>query len=70
VHHAPWYLLNSVEWLLCFPHLGYSTDQSFSTADPRPGTGPSSYRKKNLPGRGLTKIENHCNRGARGSVVG
>jgi hypothetical protein len=29
-------------------------DQCFSTA------GPSSYRKKNLPGRGLTKVENHC----------
>jgi hypothetical protein len=26
-------------------------------------TGPSSYRKKNLPGRGLTKVENHCFRG-------
>jgi len=25
------------------------------------GTGPSSYEKKNLPGRGLTKIEKHCN---------
>jgi hypothetical protein len=23
------------------------------------GTGPSSYEKKNLPGRGLTKVENH-----------
>jgi hypothetical protein len=23
------------------------------------GTEPSSYRKKNLPGRGLTKFENH-----------
>ena len=23
------------------------------------GTGPSSYKKKNLPGRGLTKIEKH-----------
>ena len=22
------------------------------------GTGPSSYEKKNLPGRGLTKVEN------------
>jgi hypothetical protein len=28
-------------------------EQSFSTA------GTSSYRKKNLPGRGLTKVENH-----------
>jgi hypothetical protein len=30
---------------------------------PGPGisyTGPSSHRKKNLPGRGLTKVENHC----------
>jgi len=25
------------------------------------GTGPSSY-KKNLPGRGLTKVEKHCHR--------
>jgi len=24
------------------------------------GTGPSSYKKKNLPGRGLTKFEKHC----------
>ena len=24
------------------------------------GTGPSSYEKKNLPGRGLTKVEKHC----------
>jgi len=23
------------------------------------GTGPSSYKKKNLPDRGLTKVENH-----------
>jgi len=23
------------------------------------GTGPSSYKKKNLPGRGLTKVEKH-----------
>ena len=22
------------------------------------GTGPSSYKKKNLPGRGLTKVDN------------
>jgi hypothetical protein len=30
---------------------------------PGPGinyTWPSFYRKKNLPGRGLTKVENHC----------
>ena len=26
------------------------------------GTGPSSYEKKNLPGRGLTKVEKHCSR--------
>jgi len=26
------------------------------------GTGPSSYKKKNLPGRGLTKVEKLCNR--------
>ena len=24
------------------------------------GTGPSSYKKKNLPGRGLIKFEKHC----------
>ena len=24
------------------------------------GTGPSSYEKKNSPGRGLTKVEKHC----------
>ena len=24
------------------------------------GTGPSSYKKNNLPGRGLTKTEKHC----------
>ena len=23
------------------------------------GTGPSSYKEKNLPGRGLTKVEKH-----------
>ena len=23
------------------------------------GTGPSSYEKKNLPGRGLTEVEEH-----------
>jgi len=23
-------------------------------------TGPSSYEKKNLPGRGLTKVEKYC----------
>jgi len=27
------------------------------------GTGPSSYKKKNLPGRGLTKVEKHCSSG-------
>jgi len=26
------------------------------------GTGPSSYEKKNLPGRGLTKVEKHWHR--------
>jgi len=26
------------------------------------GTGPSSYEKENLPGRGLTKVEKHCTR--------
>ena len=27
------------------------------------GTGPSSYEKKNLPSRGLTKVEKHWSRG-------
>jgi hypothetical protein len=27
-----------------------------------PGTGPSSCRKNNLPGRGLTKVDNHWTR--------
>jgi hypothetical protein len=27
------------------------------------GTGPSSYKKKNLPGRGLADVEKHCFRG-------
>jgi hypothetical protein len=40
------------QWLRCLR-------QCFSTAGPRPVTGPSSYRKKNLPDRGLTKVENH-----------
>jgi len=26
------------------------------------GTGHSFYEKKNLPGRGLTKVEKHCGR--------
>ena len=26
------------------------------------GTGPSSYEKKKIPGRDLTKVENHCSR--------
>jgi len=26
------------------------------------GTGPSSYEKKNLPGRGLAKVEKHRSR--------
>jgi hypothetical protein len=38
----------------------HALDQCFSNAGPRPGTGPSSYRKMNLPGCGLTKVENHC----------
>ena len=29
------------------------------------GPGPSSYEKKNLPGRGLTKVEKHCSKGLR-----
>jgi len=28
------------------------------------GTGPSSYEKKNLPGRGLTKVEKHWSTGS------
>jgi hypothetical protein len=27
------------------------------------GPGPLSYKKKSLPGRGLTKVEKHCLRG-------
>jgi len=27
------------------------------------GTGPSSYEKNNLPGRGLTKVEKHWSKG-------
>jgi len=27
------------------------------------GTGPSSYEKKDFPGRGLTKVKKHCTRG-------
>jgi hypothetical protein len=27
------------------------------------GTGPSSYKKKNLLGHGLIKVENHCVKG-------
>ena len=26
------------------------------------GTGPSSYEKKDLPGRGLTEFEQHCSK--------
>jgi len=26
------------------------------------GAGPSSYEKKNLPGRGLTNFEKHCSK--------
>jgi hypothetical protein len=33
--------------------------QCFSTAGLQPSTGPSSYRKKNSPGHGLTEVENH-----------
>ena len=29
------------------------------------GTGPSSYEKKNLPGRGLTKVEKRWTSGSR-----
>ena len=28
------------------------------------GTGPPFYKKKNLPGRGLTKVEKHWSRGS------
>jgi hypothetical protein len=34
--------------------------QCLSIAGPRPDTGPSSYRKKYLPDRGMTKVENQC----------
>ena len=27
------------------------------------GTGPSFYKKKNLPGRGLPKVEKHLSKG-------
>jgi len=27
------------------------------------GTGPLSYKKNNLPGRGLTKVQKHCSSG-------
>jgi hypothetical protein len=35
------------------------------------GTGPSSYKKKNLLGSGLIKVENHCCRPQRhvGEIV-
>jgi hypothetical protein len=49
------YSLEPTDWV--------SLEQCFSTAGPRPGSGPSSYRKKDLPGRGLTKVENHWSRG-------
>jgi len=29
------------------------------------GTGPLSYKKKNLPGHGLTKVEKHWSRGTK-----
>jgi hypothetical protein len=45
-----------------------SIAQCFSTAGSRPGTGPWHqlywvlvFWKTNLPGRGLAKVENHCN---------
>ena len=35
------------------------------------GTGPSSYiKKKNLPGRGFTKVEKHCYIGILVHLVG
>jgi len=34
------------------------------------GTGPSSYKKKNLPGCCLTKVEKHCSRVSRFGVNG
>ena len=33
------------------------------------GTGPSSYKKKNLPGRGLTEVEKHSCRLPHGKCV-
>ena len=33
------------------------------------GTGPSSYEKKNLPGRGLTKFQKHCSTAWRVEVL-
>ena len=32
------------------------------------GTAPSSYEKKKLPGRGLSKVEKHCYRRLQESV--
>ena len=34
------------------------------------GTGPSSYEKKNLLGRGLTKVEKHSSAVQRESISG
>jgi len=33
------------------------------------GTGPSSYKKKNLPGRGLTEVEKHWSAGRYASYI-
>jgi hypothetical protein len=58
------------KWVFGFPRrrwfhliaqkLSGSVKQCFSTAETGSGTGHSSYRKKNLPVRSLTKVENHC----------
>lgn len=48
-----------IHWV--FYHLVLSfLNQCFSAARPRPGIGTSFYRKKNLLGHGLTKVENRC----------
>ena len=38
----------------CEPFCLESKDSKFV------GPGPLAYKKKNLPGRGLTKVEKHC----------
>jgi hypothetical protein len=51
------HIYEQVTGFLDFVH---SLIQCFSTAGPLSSTGPLSYRNKNLPGRNLTEVENHC----------